>query len=242
MRAGRATGCGTCWPTRVFIRDADMVLSKSSDGFTAGTPVEALTDGRDALLAVGMNGEPLPTNHGYPARLVVPGLYGYVSATKWVVDLELTRFDKAEAYWTRLGWSPRGPIKTESRIDVPRSGEVVDRGPVTFGGVAWAQNRGVKAVEVRIDDGPWQQAQLGAGYSNDAWRLWSFPWQAEAVWLAHDFGASHRQHRSGADRAVGRPGPRRRHRLALGRLRRQVVTSHRERPCLHTDTPENHGQ
>ena len=132
--------------------DADMVLSTSIDGFTAGTPVEALTDGRDALLAIGMNGEPLPTEHGYPARLVVPGLYGYVSATKWVVDLELTRFDQAEAYWTPLGWSPRGPIKTESRIDVPRSGQDVARGPVTFGGVAWAQNRGVKAVEVRIDD------------------------------------------------------------------------------------------
>jgi DMSO/TMAO reductase YedYZ molybdopterin-dependent catalytic subunit len=160
--------------------DADMVLSKSSDGFTAGTPVEALTDSRDALLAIGMNGQPLPTDHGYPARLVVPGLYGYVSATKWVVDLEVTRFDKAEAYWTRLGWSPRGPIKTESRIDLPRSGEDVAPGPVTFGGVAWAQDRGVRAVEVRIDDGPWQQAQLGASYSNDAWRLWSFQWQAEA--------------------------------------------------------------
>lgn len=161
--------------------DADMVLSTSSDGFTAGTPVEALTDGRDALLAVGMNGQPLPTNHGYPARLVVPGLYGYVSATKWVVDLELTRFDEAQAYWTRLGWSPRGPIKTESRIDVPRSGAEVARGPVTFGGVAWAQNRGVKFVEVRIDDGPWQQAHLGTGYSGDTWRLWSFPWQAESA-------------------------------------------------------------
>ncbi len=164
--------------------DADMVLSTSSDGFTAGTPVKALTDGRDALLAIGMNGQPLPTEHGYPARLVVPGLYGYVSATKWVVDLELTRFDKAEAYWTRLGWSPRGPIKTESRIDVPRSGQEVTRGPLTFGGVAWAQNRGVKAVEVRIDSpdkqGSWQQAQLGASYSNESWRLWSFPWQAEA--------------------------------------------------------------
>ncbi|MET0995849.1 MAG: molybdopterin-dependent oxidoreductase [Mycobacterium sp.] len=159
--------------------EADMVLSTSTDGFTVGTPVDALTDGRDALLAIGMNGEPLPTDHGYPARLVVPGLYGYVSATKWVVDLELTRFDKAEAYWTRLGWSPRGPIKTESRIDVPRSGQDIARGPVTFGGVAWAQNRGVKAVEVRINEGGWQQAQLGAGYSNDTWRLWSFPWQAE---------------------------------------------------------------
>jgi hypothetical protein len=120
----------------------------------------------------------LPTEHGYPARLVVPGLYGYVSATKWVVDLELTRFDRAEAYWTGLGWSPRGPIKTESRIDVPRSGQDVPQGPVTFGGVAWAQNRGVRAVEVRIDEGAWQPADLGAGYSNDTWRLWSFNWQA----------------------------------------------------------------
>jgi DMSO/TMAO reductase YedYZ molybdopterin-dependent catalytic subunit len=162
--------------------DADMVLSMSIDGFTAGTPVDALTDGRDALLAVGMNGEPLPTSHGYPARLVVPGLYGYVSATKWVVDLELTRFDGAEAYWTRLGWSPRGPIKTESRIDVPRSGQDVAQAPMTFGGVAWAQNRGVRAVEVRVDSpnkqGDWQPADLGAGYSNDTWRLWSFNWQA----------------------------------------------------------------
>jgi DMSO/TMAO reductase YedYZ molybdopterin-dependent catalytic subunit len=158
--------------------DADMVLSMSIDGFTAGTPVDALTDNRDALLAVGMNGEPLPTPHGYPARLVVPGLYGYVSATKWVVDLEVTRFDRAEAYWTRLGWSPRGPIKTESRIDVPRSGQDVAKGPVTFGGVAWAQNRGVRAVEVRIDEGDWQPADLGTGYSNDTWRLWSFNWQA----------------------------------------------------------------
>lgn len=162
--------------------DADMVLSTSVDGFTVGTPVEALTDGRDALLAVGMNGEPLPTRHGYPARLVVPGLYGYVSATKWVVDLELTRFDTAEAYWTRLGWSPRGPIKTESRIDVPRSGQDVAAGPVVFGGVAWAQNRGVKSVQVRIDgpgtQGDWQQAQVGDGYSNETWRLWSFPWRA----------------------------------------------------------------
>ena len=158
--------------------DADMVLSMSIDGFTAGSPVEALTDDRDSLLAIGMNGQPLPTEHGYPARLVVPGLYGYVSATKWVVDLELTRFDRAEGYWTPLGWSARGPIKTESRIDVPRSGQDVTQGPVTFGGVAWAQNRGVRAVEVRIDEGDWEQADLGASYSNDTWRLWSFPWQA----------------------------------------------------------------
>jgi len=162
--------------------DADMVLSTSIDGFTAGTPVEALTDNRDAMLALTMNGQPLPTEHGYPARLVVPGLYGYVSATKWVVDLELTRFDRAKAYWTGLGWSERGPIKTESRIDVPRSGADVGRGPVTFGGVAWAQHRGIRAVEVRIDPpggrGVWMPADLGASYSDDTWRLWSFPWRA----------------------------------------------------------------
>jgi DMSO/TMAO reductase YedYZ molybdopterin-dependent catalytic subunit len=158
--------------------DADMVLSTSVDGFTAGTPVEALTDARNALLAVGLNGQPLPVEHGYPARLVVPGLYGYVSATKWVVDLELTRFDRAKAYWTRMGWAPRAPIKTESRIDVPKSGQKVPTGAVVFGGVAWAQNRGVRAVEVRIGEGGWQPAKLGASYSNETWRLWSFPWQA----------------------------------------------------------------
>ena len=158
--------------------EADMVLSTSVDGFTIGTPVEALTDGRDAMLAIGMNGVPLPVEHGYPARLVVPGLYGFVSATKWVVDLELTRFDRAEAYWTKLGWSAKAPIKTESRIDVPRTGQRVPAGTVTVGGVAWAQHRGIKAVEVRIDDGPWQPATLGAGYSNDTWRLWTYDWQA----------------------------------------------------------------
>jgi hypothetical protein len=158
--------------------DADMVLSMSIDGFTAGSPVEALTDGRDALLAITMNGEPLPVNHGYPARLVVPGLYGYVSATKWVVDLEVTRFDRAEAYWTKLGWSAHGPIKTESRIDVPRSGQQIPAGSVTFGGVAWAQNRGVSKVEVRVNDSDWRTADLGASYSNDTWRLWSYHWDA----------------------------------------------------------------
>ena len=158
--------------------DADMVLSTSVDGFTVGTPVEALTDDRDAMLAIGMNGVPLPVEHGYPARLVVPGLYGFVSATKWVVDLELTRFDRAEAYWTKLGWSAKAPIKTQSRIDVPRNGARLDSGPVTVGGVAWAQHRGVKSVEVRIDDGPWQPATLGAAYSNATWLLWTYPWQA----------------------------------------------------------------
>lgn len=162
--------------------DADMVLSMSTDGWSAGTPVEALT-ADDALLAIGMNGEPLPVEHGYPARLVVPGLYGYVSATKWVVDLELTRFDRAKAYWTQRGWSAHGPIKTESRIDVPRAGQDVPVGPVKFGGVAWAQGRGVRDVEVQIGSpsgqGDWQPAELGASYSDDTWRLWSFDWYAQ---------------------------------------------------------------
>ncbi|MGW5386644.1 molybdopterin-dependent oxidoreductase [Nocardia sp. NPDC003963] len=158
--------------------DADMVLSTSADGFTAGTPVAALTDGRDALLAVGMNGEPLPVEHGYPARMVVPGLYGYVSATKWVVDLEVTRFDRAQAYWTRRGWSAFGPIKTASRIDVPAAFGSVAAGPVTVAGVAWAQHRGVAAVEVQVDDGPWQPAEPAPEYSLDTWRQWTWRWDA----------------------------------------------------------------
>ncbi|HET8616650.1 MAG TPA: molybdopterin-dependent oxidoreductase [Actinomycetales bacterium] len=158
---------------------ADMVLSTSADGWTAGTPLDALTDpGRDALLAVGMGGGPLPVEHGFPARLVVPGLYGYVSATKWVVDLEVTRFDRAEGYWTPRGWSARGPIKTESRIDVPRPGDTVRAGTVVVAGVAWAQHRGVREVEVRVDEGPWQPASLGPGGDEDTWRQWVWQWQA----------------------------------------------------------------
>src|SRR5262249_42464850 len=133
--------------------DADMVLSKSIDGFTAGSPLAALTDGRDAMIAIAMNDAVLPQEHGFPARIVVPGLYGYVSATKWVVDLEVTRFDRAEGYWTPRGWSAMGPIKTESRIDVPNPGDDVRAGTVAVAGVAWAVHRGVKAVEVRIDNG-----------------------------------------------------------------------------------------
>ena len=146
-----------------------------------------------------------------------------MSATKWVVDLELTRFDRAEAYWTRLGWSARGPIKTESRIDVPRSGQDIAQGPVTFGGVAWAQNRGVRAVEVRIDDGDWQPAELGASYSNDTWRLWSFAWQATEPGL-HTITVRATDNTGAVQTSEhGRPGPRRRHRLAHGLLRRQIA-------------------
>ncbi|WP_068277294.1 molybdopterin-dependent oxidoreductase [Aldersonia kunmingensis] len=158
--------------------DADMVLSRSFDGFTAGSPLEVLTDGRDAMLAVGMNGEPLPIPHGYPARLVVPGLYGYVSATKWVTELEVTRFDRAEAYWTQRGWSARGPIKTASRIDTPRGSAKLQPGSVIIAGVAWAQNRGISAVEVQVDDGDWRPAKLSEMYSKDTWRQWAYEWDA----------------------------------------------------------------
>jgi len=158
---------------------ADMVLSTSHDGFTAGTPLEALTDDRAALLAVGMNGEPLPVEHGFPVRMVVPGLYGYVSATKWVVDLEVTRYDRARAYWTDRGWSERGPIKLQSRIDVPRGSQVA-AGAVTIAGVAWHPHVGVTGVEVQVDDGPWRPAQLARAVSADTWVQWAVRAELEA--------------------------------------------------------------
>lgn len=158
--------------------EADMVLSRSQDGWTAGTPLTALTDGRDALLAIGMNGEPLPVRHGYPARLVVPGLYGYVSATKWVTELEVTRFDRATAYWTRRGWSAHGPIKTGTRIDTPRGRGRIPQGRTVIAGVAWAQHRGITGVEVQIDNGDWRPARLSTEVSIDTWRQWAYDWDA----------------------------------------------------------------
>jgi len=158
--------------------DADMVLSTSVDGFTAGTPLEALTDDRAALLAIGMNGAPLPIEHGFPVRMVVPGLYGYVSATKWVTDLEVTRFDRATAYWTSRGWSARGPVKLESRIDVPRANGSAGPGDTVIAGVAWQPHVGVGAVEVQVDDGPWQRAELAPAISADTWVQWRLPWRA----------------------------------------------------------------
>ncbi|GAB3144670.1 molybdopterin-dependent oxidoreductase [Microbispora hainanensis] len=154
-------------------READMLLSVSEDGWTCGTPVDVVMDGRDALLAVAMNGEVLPESHGFPVRQVVPGLYGYVSATKWVTEIRVTRFDQDEAYWTPRGWAPKGPIKTQSRIDLPRDGDDVTLGRTTVAGVAWAQHRGVDAVEVRVDGGAWQQARLAQVPGPDTWRQWS---------------------------------------------------------------------
>ena len=158
---------------------ADALLSTSEDGWTCGTPIDALMDGRDALLALTMNGEPLPVPHGFPVRQVVPGLYGYVSATKWVTDWEVTRFADFTAYWTERGWGERGPVKTQSRIDVPTDGGAVDAGTVTIAGVAWAQHVGIQRVEVRIDDADWREATLAVAPNADTWVQWSIDWDAE---------------------------------------------------------------
>jgi DMSO/TMAO reductase YedYZ molybdopterin-dependent catalytic subunit len=157
---------------------ADMVLSKSHDGWTASTPLSALTDPkREALLAIGMNGEPLPIEHGFPVRMVVPGLYGYVSATKWVTSLKVTMYATEQAYWTPLGWAPKAPIKLASRIDVPRK-TTVEAGTVVVAGVAWAQHTGISAVEVQVDQNGWQPAQLAETVGPDTWRQWKYEWAA----------------------------------------------------------------
>lgn len=152
--------------------DADAVLQTSEDGWTCGTPLAPLMDGRNAMLAVAMNGEPLPIEHGFPVRTIVPGLYGYVSATKWVVDLEVTTFDRFTAYWTEKGWGERGPVKIASRIDVPRSGDDVVAGEVLCAGVAWFQHSGISAVQVQVDGGSWEDAELATVASTDTWVQW----------------------------------------------------------------------
>jgi DMSO/TMAO reductase YedYZ molybdopterin-dependent catalytic subunit len=157
---------------------ADQVIQRSVDGWTCGSPTAALSDGRDAMLVVGMNGQPLPVEHGFPVRMVVPGLYGYVSACKWITEIELSRFSDFDAYWVPRGWSQQAPIKTQSRIDTPRDGAKRQAGPVVIAGVAWAQHRGIKKVEVQVDGGPWAEATLAATISSDTWREWSYPWQA----------------------------------------------------------------
>ncbi|MEP6814412.1 MAG: molybdopterin-dependent oxidoreductase [Marmoricola sp.] len=174
---------GNAFWSGVLIRDllaeagvqsgADAVKQTSQDGWTCGTPLSALTDPkRQAMLALAMNGKPLPVEHGFPVRMVVPGLYGYVSATKWLVDLEVTDFSKFSAYWTDRGWSAQGPVKTESRIDVPADGMQLAPGTQRFGGSAWAQHTGISKVEYQLDGGPWQQAELGKVPSDDTWVQW----------------------------------------------------------------------
>lgn len=175
---------GNAWWSGVALRDlldevgvsadADCVRQTSHDGWDCATPLAALTDpGRDAMLAVAMNGRPLPIEHGFPVRTVVPGLYGYVSATKWVVDLEVTRFDRVETFWTSRGWSEQGPVRLSSRIDVPRAGEEVPAGQVRLGGVAWLPHTGITGVEVALDGGAWQPAETGRTPSIDSWVQWA---------------------------------------------------------------------
>lgn len=158
---------------------ADQLFSTDVEGMTISTPLDLALDGRDALLAVGMNGDPLPLEHGFPARLVIPGLYGFISATKWINRMTLTTYAEQDAYWTKKKWATDAPIKISSRIDTPKSLSTIDAGATFVGGVAWAQQRGgVAKVEVRIDGGPWQPATLGPDGGNDYWRQWYLPWDA----------------------------------------------------------------
>ncbi|MDP8958335.1 MAG: molybdopterin-dependent oxidoreductase [Actinomycetota bacterium] len=157
---------------------ATQVVGRSVDRFTVGFPTQAAFDGREALVTVGMNGEPLPTQHGFPARLVVSGLYGYVSATKWLSEIELTTWEAFDAYWVPRGWAKEAPIKTQSRIDVPRPSSTLAPGPQAVAGVAWAPNLGISRVEVQVDQGPWEEAQLAEALSEDTWRQWVHEWEA----------------------------------------------------------------
>jgi DMSO/TMAO reductase YedYZ molybdopterin-dependent catalytic subunit len=158
--------------------EGTQVVGRSVDGFTAGFPTELAGDGRTALVAYAMNGDLLPPRHGFPARLVVAGLYGYVSATKWLSEIELTRLEDVDGYWISRGWAKDGPIKIASRIDVPRSGASVAAGRVAVAGVAWAPVRGISAVEVQVDDGPWRPAMLGTAASDETWIQWHLAWDA----------------------------------------------------------------
>nr|MBA3302432.1 molybdopterin-dependent oxidoreductase [Acidimicrobiia bacterium] len=161
------------------VRDgATQLVGRSVDGFTNGFPTEVALDGRDALVAVGMNGEPLPIKHGFPVRLVVPGLYGYVSATKWLAEIELTTLDAFDGYWIRRGWSKDAPVKTQSRIDVPGGGGRLSPGRQPVAGVAWAPTRAVERVEVQVDDEPWVEARLAEVPGDATWRQWVHQWDA----------------------------------------------------------------
>jgi DMSO/TMAO reductase YedYZ molybdopterin-dependent catalytic subunit len=157
---------------------AEQLVSRSIDGWTCGTPVAAIMDGRDALLAVGQNGQPLRADHGYPVRMVVPGLYGYVSATKWVTEIELTTWDAFDAYWVPRGWAKEAPVKTMTRIDSPRHNSKPESGSLDIGGVAWAVHRGISGVQVRIDGGEWLDGELAGVPSDDTWRQWRYTWRA----------------------------------------------------------------
>lgn len=180
--AGNARWLGASLPALLrkagIRRGADQVLSTGTDGMTISTAVDTIMDGRQSLIAVGMNGQALPTQHGFPARMLVPGLYGYVSATKWVTQLEVTTFASAKAYWTQRGYAQQAPIHTESRIDVPQPLAQVKAGRTAVAGVAWAPHRGISRVEVNVDGGPWHTAKLAAADGTDTWRQWMWAWDA----------------------------------------------------------------
>ena len=160
-------------------KEATQLASTSSDGWTCGTPVDAVLDGRPAMLATSMNGEPLTAEHGFPIRMIVPGLFGYVSATKWVTDIELTTWDAFQPYWLKRGWSAEGPMLASSRIDTPRNGDEVVAGSVPIGGLAWAPRAGVAKVEVQIDEEPWRMAEVVPGGTGDTWVQWRTKWNAQ---------------------------------------------------------------
>jgi DMSO/TMAO reductase YedYZ molybdopterin-dependent catalytic subunit len=174
---------------------ADQLIARSTEGMTIGTPLESVLDGRNALLAVAMNGEALPIAHGFPARMLIPGFYGYASACKWVTDLHVTTFAAEKAYWVQRGYELIGTMKTQSRIDVPKPFAHLNAGIVTVAGIAWATDRGIADVQVQVDDGPWQQARLAASDNPDTWRQWTYDWNATAgthsiqVRAADDSGA-----------------------------------------------------
>ena len=185
---------------------ADQILSTAVDGFTISTPLQVALDGRNSLVAFGMNGEPLPREHGFPVRLVTPGLYGYVGSTKWLERLTLTTYDEQEAYWTKRKWAIDAPIKLSSRVDTPRPLSTIDAGQTVIGGVAWAQPDGVEKVEVRLDGGGWQDAKLGPSGGVEYWRQWYLPWKADSG--SHDIAVratNKRGETQTADRATPFP-------------------------------------
>ena len=161
-------------------KESTQLVSTSADGWTCGTPVEAITDGRAAMLVTSMNGERLTAEHGYPVRMVVPGLFGYVSATKWVTDLNFTTWDAFDPYWLKRGWAAEGPMLASSRIDLPRKNAEVQAGATKVAGFAWAPRAGVASVEVRVDEGEWAKAEVLPGSTGDTWAQWTYSWQAVA--------------------------------------------------------------
>ena len=207
--------------------DADQLVGRSIDGFTAGLPTAVALDGRIALLAVGMNGAPLPDEHGFPLRLVVAGLYGYVSATKWLTELQLTRFSTLDPYWVELGWDPMAPVLVESRIDVPGDGHQVAAGRQVVAGVAWAPIAGISRVEIQVDDGPWADAMLADAISASTWRQWAFPWDATAG--RHLLRVRATDGKGTVQTAsIARPVPQRRHRLPPDHRHRELTRLSRE--------------